>query len=58
VNHYHEERPHQGVGNVPLSAVARGTDEPESGVLPFPADEVQCRKRLGGLLKHYYRAAA
>jgi hypothetical protein len=27
-------------------------------VLMFPTGEVKCRERLGGLLKHYYRAAA
>jgi hypothetical protein len=26
--------------------------------LKFPAGEVRCRERLGGLLKHYYREAA
>jgi putative transposase len=55
VTHYLEERPHQGVGNVPLPDVGREDDEPRN--LPFPAGEVKCRRRLGGLLKHYYRAA-
>jgi putative transposase len=54
VAHYLEERPHQGVGNVPLPDAAG--DEP--GTLPFPSGKVKCRERLGGLLKHYYRAAA
>ncbi len=48
--HYHEERNHQGKRNELL----------------FPADDyyqgsngpVQCRERLGGLLKYYYRDAA
>ena len=49
VEHYHIERNHQGVGNVipfpePPSAIAR--DGP-----------IQCRERLGGLLKYYYRGA-
>ena len=52
--HYLGERPHQGVGNVPLP----DADADESRVLPLPAGEVRCRERLGGLLKHYYRAAA
>lgn len=26
-------------------------------ILPFPRGEVKCKARLGGLLKHYYRAA-
>jgi putative transposase len=54
VAHYNEERPHQGVGNVPLSVAS----EPESVILKFPCGEVKCRERLGGLLKHYHRAAA
>ena len=44
--HYHEERPHQAVGNAPLVGV------------PLGKGEVVCRERLGGLLKHYYRKAA
>jgi putative transposase len=49
--HYHEERPHQGVGNVLLSG--QETEEVES----LPLDQVRCSERLGGLLKHFYRAA-
>lgn len=46
--HYHEERPHQRLGNVPLS-----------GLPPASGDGViVCRERLGGLLKHYERVAA
>jgi putative transposase len=48
--HDHEERPHQGTGNV----------------IPFPATQaandregpIQCHERLGGLLKSYDREAA
>ena len=48
--HFHEERPHQGIGNV----------------IPFPARQpandregpIQCQERLGGLLKYYNRKAA
>ncbi len=53
VAHYNQERPHQAKGNVPLPDAA--TDEPP--ILTFPTGEVQCRERLGGLLKHYHRAA-
>jgi putative transposase len=38
--------------------VAQADDAGEPRVLPFPSGEVVCRERLGGLLKHYYRAAA
>ncbi len=50
LEHYHSERPHQGLGNVPI---ASGRREPRHDV---PA-EIVCRQRLGGLLKHYQRAA-
>jgi putative transposase len=54
VEHYNLERPHQAKGNVPLP----DADGDEPRILPFPSGEVRCRERLGGLLKHYYRAAA
>jgi putative transposase len=47
VAHYHGERNHQGLGNeliTPAAAAAGGT-------------QVQCRDRLGGLLRYYHRAA-
>jgi len=46
--------PNQGRGNVPL-AVADADDPP---AVQFPEGKVECRERLGGLLRHYYRAAA
>jgi transposase InsO family protein len=46
--HYHEERPHQGLGN---ELIAPKT--PASGTSP-----ITCRERLGGLLKFYYREVA
>lgn len=48
--HYHQERNHQGIGN--------------TLVIPQPAPEissegnVECRERLGGLLKFYHRRVA
>ena len=53
--HYHDERPHQGIGNVPLGDNPVSAEEP-SVMHPFPA-KIDCRERLGGLLKHYSRAA-
>ncbi|MEX0643477.1 MAG: integrase core domain-containing protein [Pirellulales bacterium] len=50
VVHYHMERPHQTLGNRPLSV---GT--PPS--LPDSTFQIERRTRLGGLLKHYCRAA-
>jgi len=50
VEHYHYERNHQGKGNIRLfPAVSRGTEH---------AGPIQCRERLGGLLKYYEREAA
>ena len=49
VDHYHRERPHQGLGNT----VLEGTLDPR----PTPVTEVRCEERLGGLLRHYRRAA-
>jgi len=46
VEHYHTERAHQGLGN---ERVVRGA--------PMGTGEVQCMERLGGILKHYRRAA-
>ncbi len=46
VEHYHTERAHQGLGN---ERVERRS--------PMGAGEVECTERLGGILKHYRRAA-
>ncbi len=49
VDHYHHERNHQGLGNqliLPPATPGR------------PHGPIQCRHRLGGMLKYYYRPAA
>lgn len=66
VTHYHEERPHQAKKNDPLVATApeadptkakrKKEDEPPPDVISV--SQIECRQRLGGLLKHYYRKAA
>jgi putative transposase len=48
VEHYHEERPHQGLENRLVTG-----ESPHSG-----DGEIQCSMRLGGLLKHFHRSAA
>ena len=48
VAHYHEERPHQGLHN---ERIAPTTTSAGLG-------SIQCRERLGGVLKFYYRDAA
>jgi putative transposase len=56
LEHYHDERPHQSLGNRPPNR------PPGPDVIPFAKDpkptKVMCRERLGGLLKSYSRAAA
>ena len=48
VDLYHEERPHQGLGNERIA--------PQTTLIG--TGTVRCRERLGGVLKFYYRAAA
>jgi transposase InsO family protein len=49
--HYHEERNHQGVGNVLLFPSETFDPDNKTGT-------IRCRERLGGLLKYYYREPA
>jgi hypothetical protein len=49
VEHYHAERNHQGKGNVLL--FPRDTSV-------HPHGPVQCRERLGGVLRYYHQEAA
>jgi putative transposase len=53
LSHYHQNRPHQSLGNAPPC----GPPSPADGPPPDPSDVV-CEERLGGLLKHYSRKAA
>jgi len=49
VHHYHMEKNHQGLGNEMI--------RPELAEFPS-VGETQCRERLGGMLRYYYRQAA
>jgi putative transposase len=49
LEHYHQERNHQGLGNQTIAS------EPNRG---RPRGPVRRRERLGGLLSYYYRKAA
>jgi putative transposase len=51
--YYHQHRPHQGLGNRPLSWTESAAAETDR-----PVGEVVCQERLGGLLRHYQRRAA
>ena len=46
MEHYHTERAHQGLGNERIT-------RPQA----IGTGEVECSERLGGMLKHYRRAA-
>jgi hypothetical protein len=50
VEHYHQERNHQGKDNVLLF--------PQPSLAGEHEGTIQCRERLGGLLKYYEREAA
>ena len=49
LEHYHGERNHQGLNN---QVIEPGDDV--GGI----AGNVECRERLGGILRYYYRQAA
>lgn len=53
LDYYHEQRPHQSLGNRPL----RG-DWPEVDDPLVDGEKIVCHERLGGVLKHYERTAA
>jgi len=48
--HFHHERDHQGKGNVLLFPSSRYSSQSDC--------PIQCRARIGGLLKYYERKAA
>jgi putative transposase len=48
LQHYHQERNHQGLGNRLIEP------NPDVGQA---TGEIACRERLGGLLRYYYREA-
>jgi len=55
VEHYHGERPHQGLDNeLPLPRCGKRKRHADL----IPLGDVACRSRLGGLLRHYHRKAA
>ncbi len=49
IEHYNEERPHQGIGNWTINSTC---------IESTPAHVVQCDERLGGLLRSYRGQAA
>jgi len=58
VRFFNQHRPHQGLGNRTVPAAATGPPE-ELPSNPVPhVGKIRCQPFLGGLLRHYYRAAA
>ena len=59
--HYHAERPHQGLENELLvkPKLSKSKKKRKAKPLPevVPLSSIRCQTRLGGLLKHYSRAA-
>ncbi|MCE7974374.1 MAG: integrase [Leptolyngbya sp. PLA1] len=53
IDYHNRERPHMSLG----FATPMGRPPPTRAGLVEPR-EIRCRQRLGGVLKHYYRAAA
>ena len=49
LEHYHFERNHQGLENRLI--------DPEGETVAIPTLPIQCRERLGGMLRFYHRAA-
>lgn len=56
VRFFNEHRLHQGLGNLTVPAAATGL--PEELESEPEVSRIRCERFLGGLLRHYYRAAA
>jgi putative transposase len=54
LTYYHQSRPHQGLGNVPVDTAL----PPPTPINDFHLEGVVCHETLGGLLRHYQRRAA
>jgi putative transposase len=52
---YH--RPHQGLGNWTIPMARAGPFESDLSVTGHDLHRIRCHRMLGGLLRHYYRAA-
>ena len=52
--YYHQFRPHQGLGNIPIF----GPNERNRNFIALRREDIVCHEGLGGLLKHYERKAA
>ena len=57
VRFHNECRPHRGLGNRTVPAAATGPPEELRSKSVPDVGEIRCQPFLGGLLRHYYRAA-
>ena len=55
--HYHEQRPHQGRGNRPLTDLAQVQPPPQISIADFQASQVGCVSSNNGTIRHYELAA-
>lgn len=53
IEHYNQERPHSS-----LQFATPAGRRPSIRAGPAKTSQIHCRQRLGGVIKHYYRAAA
>jgi len=62
LEHYHAERPHQSLGNEPITRSKKPGRPKKEQVQEedpiVPLKQITCKQRLGGLLKSYSRRAA
>ena len=56
VVHYHEERPHQSLGNRPPTPKPAGQAATQKPIAGFKASDMCCVTRCNGTIRHYYRA--
>jgi transposase InsO family protein len=58
VDHFNNERPHQSLGNRPLTGNTGPQAATQKVVAGFKPSDIRCVTRCGGVIKHYYRVAA
>lgn len=58
VDHYNTERPHQSLGNRPLTRSADPPAAAQKSVADFAPSQIRCVTRCDGAVRHYNRVAA
>jgi Integrase core domain len=57
VHHYNTERPHQSLGNRPLTEDSVVQAAAQKSIAGFRARDIRCVTRCNGAIRHYYRIA-